>query len=258
MREIHPTAVVHSKAELGEDVKIGPFTSIGEHVAIGRGTEVAAQVVMEGWTKIGEDCRIFPFTTIGTIPQDLKFGGEESRIVIGHRNTIREYITINRGTVGGGSVTRVGNDNLLMAYAHIAHDCRIGNHVVLANAATLAGHITIQDYASIGGLVGIHQFMRIGRYAFVGGCSAVSQDIPPFVTATGNRVKLYGLNTVGLKRHGFSEKRLALLKKAYQILFRSRQTVKDAIKKVRDELADSPDAQELATFIETSERGVCR
>jgi UDP-N-acetylglucosamine acyltransferase len=258
MREIHPSAVVHPKAEIGEDVKIGPFTLIGEHVKVGRSTEVAAQVVIEGWTEIGEDCRIFPFTTIGTIPQDLKFGGEESRIVIGHRNTIREYITINRGTVSGGSVTTIGNDNLLMAYAHIAHDCHIGSHVVLANAATLAGHITVQDYASVGGLVGIHQFVRVGRYAFVGGCSAVPQDIPPFVTASGNRVKLYGLNAIGLKRHGFSEKRLAQLKKAYQILFRSRLPIKDAIKKVRDELAESPDANELAMFIETSERGVCR
>lgn len=258
MREIHSTAVVHQKAEIGEDVKIGPFSLIGEHVKIGRGTEVASHGVIEGWTDIGEDCRIFPFATIGMIPQDLKFGGEKSRIQIGCRNTIREYVTINRGTTGGGGVTTIGNDNLLMAYAHIAHDCHIGDHVVLANAATLAGHITVQDYASVGGLVGIHQFVKIGRYTFIGGCSAVSQDVSPFVTASGNRIKLYGLNVVGLKRRGFSEERLVLLKKAYQILFRSRQTVKDAIKKVRDELADSPDAQELATFIETSERGVCR
>ncbi len=258
MREIHPTAVIHPKAEIGEDVKIGPFSLIGEHVKIGRGTEVSSHGVIEGWTDIGEDCRIFPFATIGMIPQDLKFGGEKSRIQIGCRNTIREYVTINRGTTGGGGVTTIGNDNLLMAYAHIAHDCHVGDHVVLANAATLAGHITVQDYASVGGLVGVHQFVKIGRYTFIGGCSAVSLDVPPFVTASGNRVKLYGLNVVGLKRRGFSEERLVLLKKAYQILFRSRQTVMDAIKKVRNELTDSPDAQELATFIETSERGVCR
>ncbi len=258
MSEIHPTAIIHPKAELAEGVGVGPYSVIGEHVKIGRGTQAASHVVIEGFTEIGEDCRIFPFATIGTIPQDLKFSGEESRIIIGRRNTIREYVTVHRGTAGGGGVTTLGNDNLLMAYVHVAHDCRIGNGVILANAATLAGHITVQDYAVIGGLVGIHQFGRIGRYAIIGGCSAVAQDVPPFVNASGNRVKLYGLNTVGLKRHGFSEERLAALKKAYRILFRSKLTQKEAIQKVRDELADSPDAQEMATFIETSERGVCR
>ncbi len=257
MREIHPTAIVHPKAEIGEDVKIGPFTVIGENVIIGRGTEVAPHVVIEGWTKFGETCRIFPFATIGTIPQDLKFQGEESRISIGDRNTIREYVTINRGTEGGGRVTTLGNDNLLMAYVHIAHDCHIGHHVIMANAATLAGHITIQDYAVIGGLVGIHQFVRIGRYAIIGGFSGISQDIPPFVTASGSRARLYGINLTGLKRHGFSEERLSTLKKVYRILFRSKLSLKEAIKRVSDEFSDSPDAQEIAGFIESSERGIC-
>ena len=179
MTEIHPTAVVHSSAELGEDVKIGPFSLIGANVIIGKGTQVASHVVIDGWTQIGEACHIFPFTSIGSIPQDLKFKGEKSKVIIGDRNIIRESVTINRGTTGGGGVTSVGNDNLLMAYAHVAHDCTVGSHVVLANAATLAGHITILDYAIIGGLVGIHQFVRIGRHSIVGGCSVVPIDIPP-------------------------------------------------------------------------------
>jgi UDP-N-acetylglucosamine acyltransferase len=258
MKEIHPTAIVHPKAQLADGVSVGPYSIIGEHVRIGRGTQVASHVVIEGWTQIGEDCRIFPFATIGTIPQDLKFKGEESRIVIGHRNIVREYVTIHRGTAGGGGITAIGNDNLLMAYVHVAHDCQIGSHVILANAATLAGHVTVGDHAVIGGLTGVHQFTKIGRCAIIGGCSAVAQDVPPFVNASGNRVKLYGLNTVGLKRQGFSEERIAALKKAYRILFRSKLTAADAIKKIRDELADSPDVLELAVFIETSERGICR
>jgi UDP-N-acetylglucosamine acyltransferase len=254
----HPTAIIHEKAELGDGVEIGPYSIIGEHVKIRRGTRIASHVVIEGWTLIGEDCQIFPFATIGTIPQDLKFKGEESRIVVGDRNAIREYVTIHRGTAGGEGVTTIGSDNLLMAYVHVAHDCRIGNRVILANAATLAGHVTVQDHAVIGGLVGVHQFTAIGRHAFIGGCSCVTQDVPPFVHATGNRVQLYGLNTVGLKRSGFSEERLEKLKKAYRILFRSKLTMKEAIRKVRKELADSPDVEEMASFIEKSERGICR
>lgn len=258
MTEIHPTAVVHPKAEIGEGVRIGPYAVIGENVKIGRGTEVASHAVIEGWTEIGEKCRIFSFAAVGTIPQDLKFRGEESRVSIGDRNTIREYVTVNRGTAGGGGLTRLGNDNLLMAYVHVAHDCQIGDHVILANAATLAGHIAVQDYAVIGGLSGIHQFVRIGRHAIIGGCSAVPQDIPPFVNATGNRVKLYGINSVGLKRHGFSGERLNDLKQIYRILFRSKLALKEAIQKVRDEYPGSQDGKEMADFVESSERGVCR
>ena len=258
MKGIHPTAIIHPGARLADDVTVGPYSVIGEQVRIGRGTQVASHAVIEGWTETGEDCRVFPFATIGTIPQDLKFQGEESRIVIGHRNIIREYVTIHRGTAGGGGITSIGNDNLLMAYVHVAHDCQIGSHVILANAATLAGHVTVQDYAVIGGLTGVHQFTKIGRYAIIGGCSAVAQDVPPFVNAAGNRVRLYGLNTVGLKRHGISEERISDLKKAYRILFRSKLTAAGAIKKVRDEFAASPDVQEMAAFIETSERGICR
>jgi UDP-N-acetylglucosamine acyltransferase len=209
-------------------------------------------------TEIGEGCHIFQFASIGSIPQDLKFKGEKSHVVIGKKNTIREYVTVHRGTEPGGGVTKIGDHNLLMAYVHVAHDCQIGSHVILANAATLAGHITVQDYAVIGGLTGVHQFVRIGRHAIIGGASAVPQDIPPFVSAVGNRAKLYGLNTVGLKRHGFSDEQMASLKTAYKIMFRSKLSMKEAVENIRKELAHSPEAQELATFVETSERGVCR
>jgi UDP-N-acetylglucosamine acyltransferase len=256
--QIHPTAIIHPKAQIGEEVEIGPYTVIGEHVRLQRGTQIAAHVVIDGWTEIGEGSRIFPFASIGSIPQDLKFKGEKSQVIIGNNNTIREYVTVNRGTEAGGGVTRVGDHNLLMAYVHVAHDCQIGNRVILANAATLAGHITVQDDTVIGGLTGLHQFVRIGRHAIIGGCSAVAQDVPPFVSAVGNRATLYGLNTVGLKRHGFTDEQMTALKTAYKILFRSKLSMKDAVKKIRDELSQSPEAQELAGFVESSERGVCR
>jgi len=255
---IHPTAVIHPKAGIDGDVEIGPFCVIGEHVQLHRGVQIASHVVIEGWTEIGEGCHIFQFASIGSIPQDLKFKGEKSNVVIGKENTIRECVTVHRGTEPGGGVTKIGDHNLLMAYVHVAHDCQIGNHVILANAATLAGHITVQDHAVIGGLTGMHQFVRIGRHAIIGGASAVAQDIPPFVSAVGNRAKLYGLNTVGLKRHGFTDEQLASLKTAYKIIFRSKLSMKEAVENIRKELADSPEAQELATFVETSERGVCR
>ncbi|MBI3610845.1 MAG: acyl-ACP--UDP-N-acetylglucosamine O-acyltransferase [Nitrospirae bacterium] len=258
MTRIHSTAVIHPKARIAEDVEVGPYAVIGEHVRLHKETQVAAHVVIDGWTEIGEGCRIFPFASIGTIPQDLKFKGEKSHVVIGNHNTIREYVTVNRGTEQGGGVTKVGDHNLLMAYVHVAHDCRIGDHVILANAATLAGHITVQDYAVIGGLTGLHQFVRIGRHAIIGGCSAVPQDVPPFVSAVGNRAKLYGLNSIGLKRHGFSDDQMTALKTAYKILFRSKLSMKEAVQKIREELSHSPEAQELAAFVETSERGVCR
>jgi len=256
--QIHPTALIHPKARIDGDVEVGPYSVIDENVHLHRGVRVASHVVIEGWTEIGEGCRIFQFASIGSVPQDLKFKGEKSHVVIGKQNTIREYVTVHRGTEPGGGVTRIGDHNLLMAYVHVAHDCQIGSHVILANAATLAGHIVVQDHAVIGGVTGLHQFVRIGRHAIIGGCSAVAQDIPPFVSAVGNRAKLYGLNTVGLKRHGFTDEQLASLKTAYKIIFRSKLSMKEAVEKIRKELGDSPEAQELATFVETSERGVCR
>lgn len=258
MTDVHPTAIVHAAARLEDGVTVGPFTVIGEHVSIGKQTTVASHVVIEGWTEIGEGCRIFPFASIGTIPQDLKFAGEESTLTIGNYNTIREFVTMNRGTAGGGAKTIIGDHNLFMAYAHVAHDCRIGSHTILANAATLAGHIQVGDGAIIGGLVGIHQFVRIGAYAMIGGGSAVVQDIPPFTSAAGNRAKLFGLNTVGLKRNGFTEERIENLKQAYKILFRSKLKMRDAVKRVYEEISDSEDAIFFARFIEQSERGVAR
>ncbi len=259
MSDIHPTAVVHPKAEIGRDVVIGPFAVIGEHVKIGDRTRIGAHVVIEGDTEIGEGCTFFHMASVGTIPQDLKFGGEQTKLKIGNHNTFREFVTLNCGTQKGGGATVIGDHNFLMAYAHVAHDCRIGSHVILANAATLAGHIHIEDYAVIGGLVGIHQFTRIGAYGMVGGCSGIGKDLPPFMAAAGIHAKLYGLNTIGLKRHGFSDDRIQVIKKAYRILFRSKLILKEAVKKVQEELGMSEDVRRLLKFIEnSSRRGICR
>jgi UDP-N-acetylglucosamine acyltransferase len=255
---IHATAIVHPDAKLAEDVVVGPYCLIGEHVKIGRRVKLMSHVAIEGWTDIGEDCQFFPFSSIGTIPQDLKFQGEMSRLTIGKKNVFREFVTLNRGTTEGGGVTKIGDHNFLMAYVHVAHDCQIGDHIVMANAATLAGHITIQDYAIVGGLVGIHQHVRIGCHAMIGGCSAVGMDVPPFTTAAGYRAKLYGLNLIGLRRHGFSHDRIAKLKNAYQVLFQEKLPLKEAIKRVREEIKGSEDVDQLLAFIESSERGVYR
>ena len=258
MTDIHKTAIVHPGAKIEKGVEVGPYSVIGDEVVIGEGTWVGSHVVIEGPIEIGRDCQIFPFASIGFIPQDLKFQGEKTRVEIGNKNTIREYVTIHRGTEGGGGVTRIGNNNLLMAYVHIAHDCIVGNHVILANAATLAGHITVQDHALVGGLSAVHQFVRIGRFSMIGGGSAVALEVPPFTSVAGNRAKLFGLNTIGMKRNGFSAEQIGAVKKAYQIIFRSKLSVKESVKKVKAELGDSKDALELAEFVETSERGVCR
>ena len=257
MKEIHPTAIIHPGAEIGKDVKIGPYTVVGEHIKIDDGTEIGSHVVIEGWTEIGKDCRIFQFSSIGSPPQDLTYTGEETRVKIGNQNIIREYTTIHRGTKKGGGETVVGSHNYIMAYVHIAHDCKIGSHIIMANAATLGGHIKVEDFAVIGGLTGIHQFVRVGRYAMVGACSAVSLDVPPYVSAVGNRASLYGLNTIGLKRHGFNKKQISNLKKAYNILFRSRLSLKEAVVKI-EEMSDSEDIKMMVEFIKGSKRGICR
>lgn len=255
--EIHQTAIVHPKAELADDVVIGPYSIIGEHVTIGQGVKVASHVVVEGWTEIGQGCVFHPFSSIGAPPQDLKYRGEVSRVTIGQKNIFREFVTVNRGTHHGGGATTIGDGNFFMAYVHIAHDCHIGHHVIMANAATLAGHITIDNHAVIGGLVGVHQFVRIGSYSLIGGCSAVGQDVPPFLCAAGYRAKLYGLNSVGLKRHGFTPERIGKIKKAYRILFRSHLVLREAIKTVKEEITDSQDVEKMIKFLEASERGVC-
>ncbi|MBI3079616.1 MAG: acyl-ACP--UDP-N-acetylglucosamine O-acyltransferase [Deltaproteobacteria bacterium] len=255
--EIHPGAVVHPDAKLGPGVTVGPYAVIGEHVVIGAGTTIGPHAVIEGWTEIGQECRIAQFACIGGPPQHLEYRGEETRVVIGNRNVIREFVTIHRGTVRGGARTVIGDDNYLMAYAHVAHDCEVGNHVIMANCASLAGHILIEDYAVLGGLAGIHQFARIGAHALVGACSGVSQDVPPYVHATGNRATPHGLNTVGLKRHGFSEETLRTLEQAYKLLYRSGLTLQEALDQIQQQLR-GPEVEHFVAFIKASERGVVR
>lgn len=255
---IHPTAIVHPKAQIDKEVRIGPYCVIGEHVKIGRGSELLSHVCVDGWTEIGQRCKIFPYVSIGSPPQHMQYHDEPTKVSIGNDNIFREYVTINRGTAFGGGVTTLGAHNFLMAYVHIAHDCHVGNHVVMANAATLAGHITIGNYSVIGGLVGIHQYVRVGDYAMIGGCSAVGRDVPPFMKAAGYRASLYGLNLIGLRRGGFSVQRIRVLKQAYQVLFRKKQRMTDAIKLARHQFQDSPDVLVLLTFLETSTRGTCR
>jgi len=257
--QLHPTAIVHAKAELADDVSVGPYTVIGEHVRIGLGTRIDSHVVIEGWTEVGERCQIHSFVSLGAPPQHLKYNGEETYVRIGSHNILREYVTVNRATAFGGGVTSIGDHNVLMAYVHIAHDCHVGNHVIMANAATLAGHITIGDQAIVGGLVGIHQFVRVGAHSMIGGCSAVGQDVPPFMRAAGGyRARLFGVNTIGLKRQGFSDDRIRLLKQVYITLFRSDLRLAEAVKKVRDEFGTFEDVQVLLKFLDGTKRGICK
>jgi UDP-N-acetylglucosamine acyltransferase len=255
---IHPTAIVHKGADLGPDVTVGPYSIIYDHVVVGAGTEIGPHVVIKPFTTIGVHCKIYQFASVGEIPQDLKFKGEETRLTIGDNNIIREYTTLNRGTGGGGGVTRIGNNNVFLSYVHVAHDCLIGNNVIMSNCATLAGHIEIQDHAIISGLVAIHQFVRVGAYAFVGGKSAVVKDIPPYVIVSGDRARLYGLNLVGLKRKGFSSEVILALKKTYRLFFRSKLTIQQALKAAPQELPDVPEVRRFVDFIQSSERGITR
>lgn len=255
---IHKTAIIDAKAELDSEVEVGPYCIIGSHVKIGKGTRLSPHVVIDGWTQIGEGCHIFQFASIGAIPQDLKYKGEESWVILGNNNVIREFVTINRGTAQSGGRTVIGDHNLLMAYCHVAHDCKIGNHVILANNATLAGHIEIEDYAIVGGLVAVHQFVRLGCHSIIGGFSGANKDIPPYMIANGQRVKLYGLNTVGLKRHNFSHEAVSNLKKAYRIIFRSSLTAKKALDQLQAEIKNSPEVDHLINFIKNSKRGIAR
>jgi UDP-N-acetylglucosamine acyltransferase len=258
MARIHETALVASGAELGADVEVGPYCVIGPNVRIGRGSRVLSHAVIEGRTTLGEGNVIFSFATVGSIPQDLKYKGEESSLIIGHGNVIREFASLNPGTAGGGMVTRVGDRNLLMMHCHIAHDCVIGDHNIIANGATLGGHVTVEDDVIVGGLVGIHQFVRIGSGAILGAGSMVSKDVPPYCNATGDRARLRGLNLEGLKRRGFSRERVEQLRKAYRVLFRSGLKMKEAVEKVRSEIPGAPEVEQMAAFIEKSQRGICR
>lgn len=256
--DIHPSAVVSSHAELAHGVKIGPYSIIGDHVTIGGDTVISPHVVIEGHTNIGERNRIYPFVSIGLPPQDVGFRGEETRVEIGNDNIIREYASINRSTTKQDRVTVIGNDNYIMAYSHIAHDCVLGDKIIMSNVATLGGHTTIGDYATLGGIVAVHQFVRIGAYAFIGGKSAVSQDIPPFMMAAGPRAKLYGLNQKGLKRIGFSKEAIDGLKKAYKIIWRENRRFSEGISKVKKEIEPFPELAMLLDFIAASKRGVAR
>jgi UDP-N-acetylglucosamine acyltransferase len=255
---IHPTAIISPDATLAEGVEVGPYSIIGPDCHIGKDTTIGSHVVIETHTDIGEACRISQFASLGGAPQDLKFRGEKTRVVIGNHNTIREYVTINRATTADIGVTIIGDNNLLMAYCHVAHNCKLGDHVVMANAANLAGHIHVEDHAIIGGMTGIHQFTRIGAHCIIGGASAVNKDIPPFVTASGNYAKLFGLNLIGLKRRGFTEETIGALKAAYRIVFRSKLLLAAAIRKVEQEVADLPEIRQFLDFIRKSERGICR
>ncbi len=256
--KIHPTALLDSKAELDSNVEVGPFCIIRGRVKIKKGSRLLSHVIVEGQTEIGENCTIYPFSSIGFPPQDLKYNGEPTSLEIGDNNIIREYATIHRASVGGDGVTSVGDNGFFMAYVHVAHDCKIGNNVILTNAATLAGHVVVEDFAYIGGLVAIHQFTRIGRHAMVGGFSGINQDIPPYMMASGARAKLFGTNTIGLQRHGFSEKKINEIKKAYRILFREKRPLKEALKTILDEFPASEEIGHLVEFIEKNKRGICR
>ena len=255
---IHPTAIVDSKAEIDINVDIGPYSVVAHNVSIGSGTVIGPHVIVDPYVSIGPDCHIFQYASVGAEPQAIKFKGEKSYVKIGRGTVIREFATINRGTGFGSGVTEIGEENLLMAYSHVAHDCRTGRKVILANNATLAGHINIGDYATVGGLVAIHQFVRIGEYAYIGGKSGVPKDIPPYVIAAGDRARLYGPNRVGLRRHGFPESTVSALKKVYRIFFRIGITVNEAIERAQAEVDHLPEVVNFINFIKSSQRGITR
>jgi UDP-N-acetylglucosamine acyltransferase len=273
---IHPSAIIDPKARLGANVRIGPFACVGaeatlgddvalsSHVVIdgpvtlGKGVTVGHHAVIVGDTTVGDQCAVFSFAALGNPPQHLKYKGEPARVEIGAHCIIREYVTVHRGTELGGGLTRVGEHSLIMAYCHVAHDCLVGNHVVMANGATLAGHVEIGDHVSIGGLTAIHQFARIGRNAFVGGCSAVSMDVVPFCTAAGNRTRVTGINLIGLQRKGFSDEEIRAIRTMHQLLFRSGMRLETALETIGQDFPGNEHAQTLITFIRNSQRGICR
>lgn len=255
--EIHPTAIIHEKAELGVRVSIGPYSVIGEKVTIGDDCRIGTNVLIDGETTIGARNRIFHAAAIGNVCQDLKYRGERTFVRIGDDNTIREYVTINSAT-GEGESTVVGNNTLLMAYVHIAHNCIIDDNVILVNAVNLAGHVRVHEWAEIGGVTPVHQFVQIGRHAFVGGGSRIPQDIPPYVKVAGNPAVVAGINSVGLRRRGFTFEQRALIKKAYLILYRSGLNVSQALDRIRASLPQTPEIEALVDFVEHSERGIIR
>ena len=254
---IDPTARVAPEARIGAGTVVGPNAVIGPHVQIGRGCLVGASAVVDGWTEIGDETQVFPFASIGLIPQDTKFRGERTTLVVGRRNVFREFVTVHRGTARGGGVTRIGDDNLFMAYVHVAHDCRVGNRAILANAVMLGGHVTVEDHAFIGAVSGVHQYCRIGRHAFVGGASVVTLDALPYARSVGNRARIYDLNTVGLERRGVPRETIAQLRRAFRHLLQSKLNTSQALERIeRDRTLRGPEVAYLVDFIRSSRRGV--
>jgi UDP-N-acetylglucosamine acyltransferase len=255
---IHETAIVHDGAKVGDECHIGPFCTVGAEVSLGSRVRLDSHVVVDGRTSIGAETHIFPFVSIGLGPQDLKYGGEPTATEIGARNNIREFVTVHRGTAGGGGVTRIGDDNLLMAQAHVAHDCQLGSEIIMANAATLAGHVEIADRASIGAYSGVHQFCRIGHEAFVGGYSVVVKDAMPYAIIQGNHAKCYGLNRLGMKRRGYARETIEKLNHAFHLLLSSKLNTSQALERIRAEITDCKEVDSLAEFIAASKRGVVK
>jgi len=254
---VHPSAVVHPKAQVGGNCEIGPCCVIGEHVVLADDCRLHSHVVIDGHTTLGRGNEIFPFVSLGLKTQDMKWSGGVTRTEIGEHNTFREHVTVHSAT-SGGDTTIVGSNNHLLAYCHVAHDCRLGNHIVMSNVATLAGHVLVEDYAVIGGLAAVHQFCRIGRMAIVGGCSKVVQDVPPFMLADGNPAETRTINKVGLDRNGVAEEVQGALKLAYKILFREGLTISNALAKIESELPPSQELQHLVQFVRQSERGISK
>lgn len=256
--QIHPSAIIDPEAKIDENVSIGPNCVIGPDVNIGSGVIIGAGTVIDGYTTIGKDCRIFSHAVLGTEPQDLKFGGEKSYLRIDPNTTIREFVTINRGTEGGGGITRVGEGCFLMAYAHVAHDCCLSKNVILSNAVNLAGHIHIAENAIIGGLSAIHQFVSIGEHAFIGGCSAVTMDVPPYVISVGNRARLLKVNSIGLTRKGFPKETIDIIKRAYRYIISSKMNITQALEAIEKDIPPTSETKKIVGFIRSSKRGICR
>ncbi len=256
--EVHTTAVVSPRAKIGSGCYIGPYCVIGDDVELQDDVRLESHCAIDGQTTIGAGTHIFPFASIGFAPQDLKYGGEPSQTRIGKRNVIREFVTVHRGTVGGGMLTQTGDDCLLMAQVHVAHDCIIGDNVIMANAATLAGHVTIEDNANVGAYSGVHQFCRVGREAYIGGYSVVVKDALPFALSVGNHARCYGLNITGMKRRGYSKETISALHRAYHLLLASKLNTSQAVAKIREEISESAEVETLLEFIETSKRGVIK
>jgi UDP-N-acetylglucosamine acyltransferase len=256
---VHPSASVHPKAQIDSGVRIGPFSVIGEKSTIHKGTRIDAHVCLSGIVEIGEDCHFSPYTVIGTEPQDVSYKGEETRVKIGDRNFFREFMTVHRATARGRGITTIGNDNYFMAYSHIAHDCLVGNNTIFLHQSTLGGHVTIEDYATMGAISGVHQFCRIGKYAFIGGFSTITQDVVPFAKVAGSRpVLFFGMNGIGLRRRGFSKERTHDIKEMFKILFYSNLNTTQALEQIQARFPQNPDQVELIQFIQSSKRGIIK